>query len=253
MPGPKENIERDRAYAYTLVCFLFLIVLRVALTSRGVGNWAWLPVVVGVASLALRWPTGPLAFLLAVVLLLFSHELGLDPYRLLYRVVLVTVGWVYGIEYRLPPMRSALPRVPSLLADLGLAVGVLGFCIGYYRLQGLLVRLFPVDRVRGKTPIPGQKKPGSKTVPLFFRPSAPEMELPIPTPGNDRGNPPDGAGPGGLYRDGGRALGVDPRAKAAAEFFSRGVAHDVAALGGGRRNGPGVRSAALLGLAAADA
>ena len=109
MPGPKENIERDRAYAYTLVCFLFLIVLRVALTSRGVGNWAWLPVVVGVASLALRWPTGPLAFLLAVVLLLFSHELGLDPYRLLYRVVLVTVGWVYGIEYRLPPMRSAPP------------------------------------------------------------------------------------------------------------------------------------------------
>jgi hypothetical protein len=147
-PRPAPNARSD----YDLLCVTALMLLLLALVMQRMGAWSLFPVVLGAAALFFRWRMGPILVVLAVVLLVLARSEGLDPYQLLLAVIGTAERWLLG--GRSPRlMRGFRPPEPSALASFALAVGVLAYCAGHYRLQGLLVRLFPPDpRRRPATP-----------------------------------------------------------------------------------------------------
>jgi len=145
-PAPPPD-QHPGVSGYVLICIGALALMAVALVLRRADAWALFPVLVGGLALILRWRAGPLMVLLAVVLLLWSWWLGTDPGWL----GLTAVNWVrrwllsgWWAYIRLPrrglPSRQVLP-----LSDWLLAVSLVSYAAGQYRLQGLLERVFPPD------------------------------------------------------------------------------------------------------------
>jgi hypothetical protein len=146
---------------YSLVCMGALAVMAVALLLRRPDPWALLPALLGALGLAFRWRAAPVIVLLAVILLLVSWWMRTDPGRLgMYAAIWLRWWWAGGEWWRIPLRRSgsywqgALPT-----SDLLLALSLLAYAAGQYRLQGLTVRLFPPDpRERRAAARQGQKQ-----------------------------------------------------------------------------------------------
>jgi hypothetical protein len=143
-----DSDQHPGARAYALLCFGALSVLVVALVLRRPDPWALLPSLVGGLALLFRWRGGPLFVVLAVVVLLWSWWLGINPGWLILAVVtwvrrLLFAQWVGNI--RLPVVSRQPSRAVLPLSDLLLAVSLLAYAAGHFRLQGLVVRLFPPD------------------------------------------------------------------------------------------------------------
>jgi hypothetical protein len=143
--------------AYSFACLAALALMVVALALRRPDPWVLFPAALGLLALLFRWRAGPLLVLLAVMLLLWTWWLGTNPGSLLLSLIGSLVGWVWRVwrvgnwwwHVRLPRtwLRS---RGPLPVSDSLLALSLLGYAAAHYRLQGLLVRLFPPEpRRRG--------------------------------------------------------------------------------------------------------
>jgi len=151
MSAPDAGLPADQhpgARAYALVCLGALSMMVMALVLRRPDPWALFPGLVGGLALLFRWRGGPLFVLLAVVVLLGSWWYGVNPGWLLFALVtwvqrLLAGHWVGSLRLPFPgrlPSRAVLP-----VSDLLLAVSLLAYAAGHYRLQGLVGRLFPPD------------------------------------------------------------------------------------------------------------
>ncbi len=154
MSDPETSVPPDRQPAvrdYGLVCMGALTLTVVALVLRRPDVWALLPALLGGLGLMFRWRAGPVIVLLAVVVVLCSWWIGTNPGRM----ILYVVGWVVWLLRRLrgplPSWRIGLPSRELLPAsDFLLALSLLAYAAGQYRLQGLTRRLFPAGpRQRG--------------------------------------------------------------------------------------------------------
>jgi hypothetical protein len=142
---------------YGLVCMGALTLTVAALVLRRPDVWCLFPALLGGLGLVFRWRSGPVIVLLALVLLLTSWWLGTNPGMML----LYAVGWVVwllrGLHGRLPIWRSGVPsRGIQPISDFLLALGLLAYAAGQYRLQGLTKSLFP--------PGPRRRGPDAKKV-----------------------------------------------------------------------------------------
>jgi hypothetical protein len=118
--------------AYVLVCLGGLLAIFVGLIERGGGLSALFPLIVGMLALILRWKGAPLYLVLSVVWVVWAAARGLD----LFSSVLYTIGYT-------PASKESFDWLP--LPDSMICVGVLLYSAAYYRLQGLVVHLFPVE------------------------------------------------------------------------------------------------------------
>lgn len=105
---------------YLGLCVAGLAVVLFDLLARGLGAWGVLPVLVAGIGLVARWRWTPIVFLFLLAGVLASD----------------TTTFSFGF-------RVAVPRVKFI--DWILCVGTLAFVLGHYRLQALLVFLFPPD------------------------------------------------------------------------------------------------------------
>ena len=149
--------QHPGARAYALLCLAALAVMVMALVLRRPDPWALLPALVGGLALLFRWRGGPLLVLLAVVVLLWTWWRGINPGWLVFALVtwvrrLLFAEWVGHL--RLPVPNRQPPRAILPLSDLLLALSLLAYAAGHYRLQGLVLRLFPPDPRRRREPSP---------------------------------------------------------------------------------------------------
>jgi hypothetical protein len=113
-PGLK-TLARERGTAYYIaLCLLALAAILLLLMQRGFGLWALLPVLVGIAGGGTRF--GPMLFALAC-----------------------------AMTVNAPPPESAdfARRAIIDVPDIILCAAVVGYAAGHYRLQAMLVGIFP--------------------------------------------------------------------------------------------------------------
>jgi hypothetical protein len=123
---PTEPAPEPAVRNYTYLCLTALVILFLALTRRGVGVFSFLPVLVGVAGVGLRWRAAPIMVLILVSGLAMT-DLGTGPDRRLLRFA--------QRNFR--------------LEDWVLCGAVLAYFAAHYRLQGLTHSVVPVDPRRG--------------------------------------------------------------------------------------------------------
>lgn len=155
-PLPPDD-QHPGAGAYALLCLTALTVMVLALVLRRPDPWALLPALVGGLALLFRWRWGPLLVVLSVVVLLWTWWYGVNPGWLAF----VVVTWVWRLLFsslaaypRLPGPSHLPSRAPLPVSDLLLAVGLLAYAAGHFRLQGLVGRLFPPNPRRRREAAP---------------------------------------------------------------------------------------------------
>lgn len=127
-PTAQSLRDHPAVRRYQLGCLACLLLVLVVLFAQGHGPWSFFPVLVGALGVVQRWRSAPLLFLatlagfLAVQTVSLRAVARLDP---------------------LPGFR---------LSDWVLSAATLGYVMAHYRLQGLLVYLFPPDRRRREGP-----------------------------------------------------------------------------------------------------
>lgn len=108
---------RDSAIlTYSLLCGAAIVCMFWALLKLGVGYWGLFPVIVGLASVLVRWRLGSVMLLVIVAVLLMSKQI-----------------YFHGIE----------TVAPTRLPDLVLCGSVMAYVAGHYRLLGCIGPLFP--------------------------------------------------------------------------------------------------------------
>jgi hypothetical protein len=123
-PAETQDVDQEPAVRnYIFLCLTALVVLFLVLVRRGLGGWSFLPVLVGVAGVGLRWRLAPLMSLILVTGLLY---------------------------YLAPAGEGGRVRQHDLdrsfrLEDWILSATILAFFAAHYRLQGLTVSVFPQD------------------------------------------------------------------------------------------------------------
>jgi len=145
---PDSSIETDPGVRwYALLGMGALTIMAAALLWRRGDPWALLPSLLGALSLAFRWRGGPVYVLLAVVLLLLSWWIGTNPGRLFLYSLIWLRWWIVGWDTARIPLRGSgeVWRGALPVADMLLALSLLVYAAGQYRLQGLTRRLFPPD------------------------------------------------------------------------------------------------------------
>jgi hypothetical protein len=143
LPLDQQPAVRD----YSFLCMGALTLLLVALVLRQPDPWALFPPLVGALGLLFRWRAAPVLVLLAVALLLFTWWFGTNPGRILQ----FALDWMMWWRVRIQPWTTGRPSRDILpISDLLLAVSLLGYAAGQYRLQGLLGHLFPADPRRAR-------------------------------------------------------------------------------------------------------
>lgn len=135
-PVPQVGLLRQPAVRrYMLVCLLALLVVLVVLLGKGLAEWSLMPVLVGLVTLLLHTTWGPPA-LLGLVLLMFVYErFGASLSGIVFNLML---------GRSIPPLPGG-DSVGWELDDLLLAAALLAFLLGYYRIQGMVHYIFPVD------------------------------------------------------------------------------------------------------------
>jgi hypothetical protein len=148
-PSSATAADPPGVRAYSLVCLSALLLMILALVLRRPDAWVLFPALVGAMGLVFRLRAAPLLVLAAVVLLLWTWWIGTNPGWMGYSVGR-WLWWLlrgYWVPFRLwgrgPRDLSGSGARP--LSDLLLAVSLLTYAVGTYRLLGLTVRLFPPD------------------------------------------------------------------------------------------------------------
>jgi len=124
-----------------------LTLMVMALVMRRLDAWALFPALLGALGLAFRWRAAPVIVLLSVIVLLLSWWMHTDPGRLILFAILWVRWWMSDWAWWRIPFRHSGPAWQGVLplSDLLLSLSLLVYAAGQYRLQGLLVRLFPAD------------------------------------------------------------------------------------------------------------
>lgn len=121
---PKKPSSEPAVVAYSLVCLGAVGVTCLTLAEKGAQNTVLIPLVIGLAGVALRWRSAPVLFLVGLV---FVH------------LQMRWVGWYSWYEAQLG------------LADCVAAAAVLAYVAAHYRLQGLVGPLLaPEPRPPGR-------------------------------------------------------------------------------------------------------
>jgi hypothetical protein len=107
---------------YMVLCLSALTVVLIVLLQSGYGRWSLFPVVIGVLGVVFRWRSGVLVFLIALTTFFLMEHGHLREGTVVFR----------------------FRRQPTLF-DWGLGASCLAFVMAYYRLQGLVVAVFPQD------------------------------------------------------------------------------------------------------------
>ncbi len=146
--------KHSGAFTYVLVCLGGLACLLLGLFQRGAGSWGLLPVVVALVAIVLRWRSGPVLTLLAVVWVLLARGQGLDPFsyslslvnEVLYAVIFEPFGVQRG-EMGYWPARYLPKDYYSFhpLSDPFLCAGTLIYMAGCFRLLSIVLSVFPLD------------------------------------------------------------------------------------------------------------
>ncbi|HKI35340.1 MAG TPA: hypothetical protein VKA46_26010 [Gemmataceae bacterium] len=147
-PLDQHPAVRDHVF----VCMGALALMLVALVLRRPDPWALFPPFIGALGLLFRWRAAPVMVLLAIVLLLFSWWHATNPGRIVFYALFLVKFWLFGLGPTRPPSWGAGRPWREILpfSDLLLAVSLLAYAAGQYRLQGLTVRLFPSDPRQGR-------------------------------------------------------------------------------------------------------
>lgn len=124
MDEPKEAPAPSLVRDYTLITLVSLLITSLLLYKDGPGLWTLVPLTVGAVAVLGRWSGGPPLFLLSLLVV------WLLDYRLTFGA-----WWQRRAE-------------DSLLSDLMLAVSVLGYVAGHYRLCSAASHAVPPDTRR---------------------------------------------------------------------------------------------------------
>jgi hypothetical protein len=150
-----EAARQARASAdvrnYMLFCFGALLFMVPILLEKEMGLWSIFPLVIGALSLMAHWRAGPVFLLVVLAVLTVLKARGLDPMSCLENAI------DFGA---LPPVTAAPYKyhfrpVPDFL----LALCVLAFVAGHYRLQALVYQIVEPERR------PGDKEAAKLKVP----------------------------------------------------------------------------------------
>jgi hypothetical protein len=116
----EQPLAETAVQVYTYICLTALVVLFLVLLRRGLGGWGFVPAVVGLLGLVLRWRLAPPLTLIVLTFVLYLREpVVIHPFQFLSR----------GFS----------------LSDWLISVSVLAYFAGHYRLQGLTHSIFPID------------------------------------------------------------------------------------------------------------
>jgi hypothetical protein len=136
---PNSEWTDPGVLVYTLLCAVALAVLWLALGQSGIGVLSFVPLLVGVSGVLLRFRWTPALVLLCIAAALFYEQIQMGPFL-----------------WRWQTQASDLR-----LLDLLLCGSLLLFVSAHYRLQGLLLNIMPVDpRRREILPHSRQRRPG---------------------------------------------------------------------------------------------
>jgi hypothetical protein len=126
-PSPPEKPGASLVRDYVLITLAALVVVFLLLFAGGPGLWALAPVAIAAAGVLGRWSSGPPIFLIALTLLtVLSNFLQGLP-----------------LNYR---------HADSPVADVALAMAVLAYVAGHYRLCSAASHALPPDRRRALRP-----------------------------------------------------------------------------------------------------
>jgi hypothetical protein len=120
---------------YVLMCLVGLLAILVGLMQRHAGISALFPVLIGMFAFMLRWKYAPFYLIVSVVWVASAANIGLDLFN--------SVAYAFRGNPGLPD--SAVERP---LSDAIICVGVLLYSAACYRLQGLVLNLFPLETRR---------------------------------------------------------------------------------------------------------
>ncbi len=124
----QELPSEPAARTYAFVCLASLVVILLMLLKRGLGAWSFLPVLISVLGVTLRWRVAPLLTLVLLAGFLYVKEM---------------------IDEAVPGSKL-YQHAPFSLPDWILSGAVLAYCAAHYRLQGLTFSIFPPDSRRGQ-------------------------------------------------------------------------------------------------------
>jgi hypothetical protein len=144
--NPRDDPEPGISH-YAMLCMGALTLMVAALILRRPDVWVMFPALLGALALVFRWRAGPVIVLLAVIVLQVSWWIRTDPGRLFLYTLAWLRWWVAGREWWRISLRSSGPAWRGTLpvSDVLLALSLLAYAAGQYRLQGLVGRLFPPD------------------------------------------------------------------------------------------------------------
>ncbi len=131
-PSPQPALRQ-----YNRVCLLSLLVMLPLLLELGLGEWSLVVVALGCICLLLELSFGPLLFLISLLWLLLAQGRGLHPLYLI-------ASPLRGLQPVAGPAQATLPA-------LALAVPVLVYLVGSYRLLALNNTLFPIKPKRQRS------------------------------------------------------------------------------------------------------
>jgi hypothetical protein len=122
-PAEAMSLE-DAVYHYVLASIAALGLIFLVLLYRGYGWWGFLPVLVGLTGVLLRWRMTPMATLLLLAAALFVHE---------------TIQQAGPYSFLVPLRRFSL-------SDWVLSGAILAYAAAHYRLHGLMRSPFSKER-----------------------------------------------------------------------------------------------------------
>jgi hypothetical protein len=116
---PQARPQTSDAHHYLIMSLAALVIILLVLLYRGLDRWSFLPVLIGVLGVTLRWRITPLLTLILLAGLLLASETTDRP-----------------VLSRYPARGFSLP-------DWLLCGAVLAFCVAQYRIQGTVFSIFP--------------------------------------------------------------------------------------------------------------
>jgi hypothetical protein len=141
---------------YMLFCFGALLFMVPILLEKEMGLWSMFPLIVGALSLMAHWRAGPVFLLVVLAVLTVLKARGLDPVTCLENAV--DFGALPAITAA--PYKYHFRPVPDFL----LALCVLAFVAGHYRLQSLVYQIVEPERRPGEKEAARLKMPPKANV-----------------------------------------------------------------------------------------
>lgn len=144
-----DETDQDGLSWYAITCYGCLALMLLPLIARGVGDLMVIPSLLGAVAVAFRWKTGPLVYLLTILLFSILSQLPWYVTQYFARSELLYV-LARSIDVNLED------HVPVL--DLIYCTLLLLYVVCHYRHLGISTSIFPVDRRTKKVNALAKKK-----------------------------------------------------------------------------------------------